>query len=200
MSEHEPRHSAATRRDVIVRGIGLAGAAAVPAALLAAAPAHAQEDAQTDALKNVIELEQAAQLAYTEAAAEGKLSGDAQALAEELADQEDDHATALETAIEQLGVEAPEAPDSPDGVSALEGFDAGASEDGLIDFFISMEENLVRAYAEASANLTADDLLRSGAQIGGSHAQHLVAWRLLRGDAPAKAAALPSAPSGSEDE
>jgi rubrerythrin len=194
--------NAATRRDVLARGAVLAGAAAVPAALLAAAPAHAQKDDQTGALENVINFERAARYAYTEAAAGERLSGDARALAEELAGQEDDHATALETALEQLGIEPPEESDPPptDSAPILESFDPEASQEELIDFFIALEEEILQIYATAVASLTADDLLRSAAQIGGSHAQHLAAWRLLRGDAPAQAAALPGSESASEEE
>lgn len=200
---HAPqREDATTRRDVLARGAVLAGAAAVPAALLAAAPAYAQESDQTKALERLINLERASRYAYRAAAEGSSLSGEAKELAEELAGQEDEHATALETAIEQLGVQAPEESDPPSAESApvLEGFDPEAGEAELIGFFVSLEEETLRAYGEAVADLTADDLLRSAAQISGSHAQHLAAWRLVRGDAPAKAAALPGDESASEEQ
>ena len=44
----------ATRRQLLGRGIGLAGAAALPGSLLAAAPAMAQEDDETDTLERIV--------------------------------------------------------------------------------------------------------------------------------------------------
>lgn len=183
----------ATRRQLLVRGAGAASAAALPATLLAVAPAFAQEDAETDELARLIALERGSALAYETAAESKGLDAEASKLAETLRGHETEHATALETAIDQLGVDPPEDSDDPADYEQLDGLDAAKTQKDLLDLLIVLEEELVTAYRDAALALETDDLIRTGAQVGASHAQHLVALRLLRGDSPAAAAALPEA-------
>lgn len=182
-------HEALRRRALLARGAWLAGAATLPA-LLGPARALAQDDgeegdAQIEALRRMISAEQASALAYRQAAEGDVLRGEAKALAEELRGAEDAHAKAFTAALEQIGFEAPEAPDSPAGVELLEGFEEADSERKLIGFFVGLELQLMSIYLAVTGKLEAEDLRRSAGQVGASHGEHLVAWRLLRGDAPA---------------
>ncbi len=175
-----------TRRQLIGRGLGVAGVAAVPASLLAAPSALAQETDETDALERIVELELAAELAYSLAAEEGKLDTQVQTAFELFSAHSDDHATALSEALDQLGVEAPEAESDPAGYERLADFDPEAPEKQQLEFMIALEEELIKVYEDATVTFEAGDLVRTGAQVGASHAQMLVALRLLQG-APAGA-------------
>jgi len=183
------------RRQLIGRGIGAAGVAALPASLLAAGPALAQESDQTDALEPVVELEQAVELAYSLAEEGATLKPDTKRAFESYGRHAGDHATALAEALEQLDVEPPEASSDPSDYEALADFDAEAPEPRLLQFMIGLEEELVAAYEELTPELEEEDLVRSGAQIGASHAQVLVALRLLAGAPPARLTELPDAPT-----
>lgn len=166
------------------RGIAGAGAVAIPSSLVAAATAHAQSsegDDQTDALERLVILEQAAELAFSLAAEEGDVSKDTQALFEELSIHAGDHATAFGEAMDQLLVDPPESDSDPDEYDSLEDFDPKADEQDLLDFLIDLELGLIEAYEEDQAELDEPDLVRSAAQVAASHAQALVALRLLAG-------------------
>lgn len=192
-----------TRRQLVGRGLALAGAAAVPGTLLVATPARAQAEAETGALERLVGLEQAGALAYEEAAGEeGALSGKAKALAAGYARHAGERASALEAAIEQLGAEAPEAPDDVAAVELLEGFEGATEEPDLVDFLVRLEEETLAAYLDAAPELEAEDIVRAGAQIAASHAQQLVALRLLAGERPSQAVRIPSVPTdgGAADE
>jgi hypothetical protein len=164
-----------TRRQFLGRGLGAAGAATLPASLVAAAPALAQATDETDALERIVEVELAAELAYSLAVEDGDLDPDANEAFETFGGFCGEHATALSEAIDQLGVDPPEAQSDPAGYEALGDFDARAPQKEQIDFMLALEEDLVRIYAEENANLEAEDLVRSAAQIAASHAQVRVA-------------------------
>jgi rubrerythrin len=171
--------SALTRRSLIRRGLLGAGAAAAPSSLIAAATAHAQSTAQTDALERLVTLEQAAELAFSLAAEEGDVDADAKSLFEELSLHAEDHAAAFSEAMDQLLVDPPESDSDPGEYERLEDFDPGAAQADLLDFFIDLEADLVAAYEEENPELDEADLVRTAAQVGASHAQALVALRLL---------------------
>jgi len=176
--------SAISRRTLVGRGLAGAGAAALPGSLIAAATAQAQNaegDAQTDALERLIVLEQAAELAYSLAAEEGDVPAQAKSLFEELSIHAEDHATAFSEAMDQLVVDPPEADSDPEEYESLDGFDPAADENDLLEFLIDLELGLIEAYEEDQADLDEPDLARSAAQIAASHAQALVALRLLAG-------------------
>ena len=190
--------SSISRRALLGRGLAGAGALALPGALAAAATAQAQEGEstdETDALERLIVLEQAAELAFSLAAEEGQASGESKALFEELSIHAEDHATALSEAMDQLLVDPPEADSDPTGYESLKDFDPGADEQDLLEFLIGLELDLVAAYEEEQADLEEPDLARTAAQVGASHAQALVALRLLAGP-KGLVTKLPS-PSGS---
>ncbi len=173
-----------TRRALMGRGLAGAGAVALPASLVAAATAQAQDaegDAQTDALERLVILEQAAELAYSLAAEEGDVSSDATALFEELSIHAGDHATAFGEAMDQLLVDPPSSDSDPDEYESLEDFDPKADEKDLLAFLIDLQLGLIEAYEEDQADLDEPDLVRSAAQVAASHAQALVALRLLAG-------------------
>jgi rubrerythrin len=173
-----------TRRQLIGRGLGAAGAAAVPASLLTATPAFAQESDETDALERIVILEQAAELAYSLAAEDGKVGSDAKQSFELFSTHCGDHDTALSEALDQLGVDPPEAESDPADYERLADFDPKASEKELLDFTIKLEEELVAVYADETETLEEEDLVRTAAQVGAAHAQMLVALRVLAGEKP----------------
>lgn len=185
----------ATRRQLLVRGAGAASAAVLPAALLAAPPAFAKEGAETDELTLLIELEQGSSLAYETALESKDLGSEATKLLEQLHGHEAAHTTALSAAIDQLTVDPPEASSDPADYEQLDGLDAAKTEKELLDFLISLEEELVKAYLDAALALESPDVIRTGAQVGSSHVQQLVALRLLGGEASAAATQLPG-PTG----
>jgi len=187
-----------TRRSLVARGLAGAGTLALPGSLVAAATAHAQSDAETDALESFVELEQAAELAYSLAAEEGDLNGDARALFEELSIHSGDRATAFSEALEQLLVEPPDASSDADDYDSLSDFDPASPQDDLLAFMIDLELAAITAYEEDEPELDEPDLVRSAAQMAASHAQALVALRILAGGKgdPTK---LPE-PSGSATE
>ena len=129
--------------------------------------------------QRLVILEQAAELAFSLAAEEGDLSPDAKALFEELSLHAGDHATAFSEAMDQLLVDPPEDESDPDDYDSLEDFDPSADEADLLAFFEKLELDLVQAYEEDQADLVDPDLVRSAAQIAASHAQALVALRVL---------------------
>jgi rubrerythrin len=169
-----------TRRQLLGRGLGIAGAAAVPGALVLAPAAFAQEeDDQTDALERIIDLEQAAELAYSLAAERGDLSPDAKSAFELFAEHCGEHATALSEALDQLGVEPPDAQSNPAEYERLADFDPAADEKEQLEFMIALEEELIQVYQDETVAFEAEDLVRSGGQIGASHAQMWIAVKLL---------------------
>lgn len=171
-----------TRRQILGRGIGLAGAAAVPGSLLAAAPALAQADDETDALERVVELEQASELAYSLAAEDGSLDAGAKHAFELYGGHNGEHATALEEALDQLGVDPPDAGSDPADYERLADFDPKTDQAKLLEFMIALEKELVSVCEDAQTAVDADDLVRSLAQIGACHAQQYVALSILAGD------------------
>ncbi len=193
--------SPVSRRTLIRRGLAGAGALTVPGALIGAATAHAQEGEttdQTDALERLIVSEQAAELAFSLAAEEGDVPGEAQSLFEELSIHAEDHAAAFSEAMDQLLIDPPEAESDPEEYESLKNFDPAAPEKDLLAFLTELELDLVAAYEEEQANLDEPDLARTAAQVGASHAQALVALRLLA-EGKGSLTELPG-PSGSATE
>ena len=129
-------------------------------------------------------MERAAELAYSLAAEEAKLKTGVKDAFELFQTHCDDHATALSEALDQLGVDPPEAHSDPADYDRLADFDPKAKEPELLDFMVSLEEELVAVYEDAQSALEAEDLVRTAAQIGAAHAQMLVALRLQAGVPP----------------
>ncbi len=168
-----------TRRSLISRGLAGAGALATGGSLVAAASASGQVDDQTEALERLIIGEQAAELAFSLAAEEGDVDGEAVALFEQLSLHARDRATALSEASDQLLVDPPEADSDPDEYESLDEFDPTGSKPDLFAFLIDLELGLIEAYEEDVVELEEPDLVRTAAQVAASHAQALVALRLL---------------------
>lgn len=182
----------ATRRAFLGRSAGLAGAAVIPASLVGATRALAQADEETDALEPLVELELAGELAYSLAAEEGRgLDRETTREFELFAEHCGDHATALSKALDQLGVDPPEAGSDPAEHERLDGFRPKRRAPELLEFLIALEEDLVAAYEGATEALEAPDLVRTAAQVGAAHAQMLVRLRLLAGAAPDALTRLP---------
>jgi hypothetical protein len=180
-----------TRRQLIGRGIGVAGVAALPTSLLAATPALAQESDETDAIERIVELQLAAELAYSLAAEDGKLDAGTKKAFELFGKHSGDQATALSEALDQLDVDPPETESDPASYERLADFDAKAPAKEQLKFMIGLEEELIKVYEDETPTLEAEDLVRSAAQIGAAHAQMLVALRLLAGEPPVDLLPLP---------
>lgn len=168
-----------TRRSLVSRGLAGAGALALPGSLVAARPASAQADDQTEALEGLIIGEQAAELAYSLAAEEGDLDAQASMRFEEFSLHSEDRGAALSEAMDQLLVDPPDKSSDPDEYDSLEDFDPAGSQDDLLAFLIGLEEEQISAYEEEVPELDEPDLARTAAQAAASHAQALVALRLL---------------------
>jgi Ferritin-like domain len=173
-----------TRRELLGRGAGIAGVAALPASLLAAPLALAQESDETDALERIIGLEQAAELAYSLAAEDGNLKANVTDAFERFSTHCGEHATALSEALDQLGVDPPDAGSAPADYERLADFDASAPQKQQLRFMTDLEEELIQVYQDEIEALEAEDLVRSAAQIGASHAQMWVELRTLADGRP----------------
>lgn len=199
---------AATRRTALRRALLAAGALAAPVLMRPAVAAAQDEDDPAvleDFLVEAIVLEQITVLAY--ATAGGELEDDrrlARAL-ERFERQEQIHAKALRSALDSIGVDLPDAPASPDDVQAIE--DAGAIDDeraaeliellgeldgltdrdDLLEYLIRLEEEQLHFYLTETPTLEAEDILRTGAEIAGCQAQHVVVLREALGASPAEA-------------
>ncbi len=174
--------NAISRRTLVGRGALAAGATVLPASLLGAEVALAQADAETDALERLIALERAAALAPSLAAEEAKLGNATKRALENISRQNAEHAAALAKALDSLGVDPPEVQGDQADFSALEAFKPDAAEAVLIRFLIGLESDLVAAYETETTEFKSGDLFRTAAQVGASHAQHLVVLRLLAGE------------------
>lgn len=189
------------------RLIGTAAAASVPAALAGVTPAFAQATDETDTLSDLVELEQGMELAYALAAQDGPLSPDTKMRFEEYGLFCGEHATAFDEALDQLAVDAPKSSDEIDDYDSLDGFDPEADETELVEFVIGLEEKIISAYEKQVPEIKQADLQRSIAQVAASHAQVLVALRVLaktKGDIaklpPASTSATASDPKDSDSD
>ena len=81
--------------------------------------------------------------------------------------------------LDQLGVDPPDAQSDPAGYERLADFDPEADEKKQLAFMIALEEELIQVYQDETVAFEAEDLVRSGGQIGASHAQMWIALKLL---------------------
>jgi Ferritin-like domain len=204
VNEAESSRREALRRGAIVAG-GLAAAGALRPAF-AVAQSTADDDLR-DFLQQAIGLEQITVLAYSTAADSGdpKLKS----AMEDFRDQEQAHASALRSALDELGFDPPDAPDSPsDGAvfDDVEGLDSDSSPytaqdlkdllsdlDGLkgakeyLDYLVKLEEAQIGYYVGEAPGLDSVDLATTGAEIAGCQAEHLIVLHGELGDEPATA-------------
>ena len=199
--------AAQTRRDALSRASLAAGALAAAGAVrpaLALAQASNDDDLR-DFLVHAIGLEQIAALAYSTAADANGVEAKLSTTLDRFRDQEQAHATALRSAIDELGSDPPDAPNSPsdtavfDGVDGLDdatasdlkdllsGLDGLKSTDEYLDYLEKLEREQLDLYLGAAQGLDSEDLSTSGAEIAGCEAEHLVVLRGELGDKPAEA-------------
>jgi rubrerythrin len=201
--------AASTRRDALRRGAVAAGALAAAGALrpaIALAQSTADDDLR-DFLQQAIGLEQITVLAYSTAADSGdpKLKK----TMEDFRDQEQAHASALRSALDELGFDPPDAPNSPadtavfddvDGLDSdstpytaqdlkdlLSGLDGLQGSKQYLDYLVKLEEAQIDYYVGEAPGLDSVDLSTTGAEIAGCQSQHLVVLHGERGDEPAAA-------------
>ncbi len=183
-----------TRRTLIGRGLLGAGAVAIPGSLVAAATAQAQErrEHRSDRRPGAPHHPRAGGRAGLLPRRRGRrrLARMPRRSSRSSRSTPEDHATAFSEAMDQLLVDPPEADSDPDEYESLEDFDPAADEKDLLAFLIDLELGLIEAYEEDEPDLEDADLVRTAAQVAGSHAQALVALRLAgRRQGPADQAA-----------
>lgn len=206
--------TSATRRSALRRAALGAGVVATPG-LLRPAIAQAQDTDDEvelgDFLVEAVALEQIAAIAYQDAASVEGLRTNLRQTLRRFARQEEAHATALGTALDSIGVEPPDPPSGPRDSRAIETIDrldaARASEladllgrlSGLerqaeyLEYLVELETEQIRLYLGATPEFVSEDLLRTGAEIAGCEAQHVVVLREAMGTPPARA--VPELPS-----
>ena len=148
-----------SRREALAAGLAGAAALAFGPAAAAAAPD------QGAALTALVRAEEDAVYVYGNA--------DLGRLGEELAAQEGEHAKALATQVQALGLAIPGPTRSRDGLgpaalAVLEGGDRAARRNAAIAF----EQTLADGCAERLAQLEGPGILRTVATVMASHAQH----------------------------
>ena len=164
-----------SRREALAAG--LAGAAA----LVLAPAASAAEPDHGVALTALVRAEQDAAFAYRNAAL-GALGGP-------LAAQEEEHAKALVTQLEALGLPGPEAAAGREdlGEEALAVVEAGGGA-ARWEAAIAFERALIRGCADRLAQLDEPGILRTVATVMASHAQHLALLERAAGHDPLSSA------------
>ena len=160
-------------------GMALAASVAAPRAL-AQSTAPALPDADAAILGRLLEIEQALAVAYEAAAASDIVDAEVEPALELFADQEREHAETLASALADLGG-TPPGPPRPDEVNGLEKL---LSQSAMLEFFVAREREAIALYGEAATLLAVPDLLKTGAQIVGNEAQHLVVLRQQLGEEP----------------
>jgi rubrerythrin len=185
---------AATRRDTL-RVAALGAAALAAPALLRPARAQAQsgeDEDLRDFLEQAIDLEQAAELAYETAAKAKDLDSQLKRSFERFRGQEQAHADALRSALDSLGFDLPDELTDASDSEFLKGLDGLKTGDQYVKFLIGLEDQQVKLYLEETPDLDSEDMTRTGAEIVGCQAEHLVVLHEAQGASPADAATAAS--------
>lgn len=157
----------------------LAGAAALPLALGGrVAGAHAQSRADAGYFSGAQRLAMTTELAYRQAAASGRLDDGLARTARRFARLEAEHAGALRTAVEALGVLQPSPP------TAVRGLEPDAGREDFLRVAIRLEELALGRAQAAVRQLEEPELLAIVAQILACDAQQLAVLRAASGRAP----------------
>jgi hypothetical protein len=158
-------------------------AAAVPVFLGAAPRALAAGDEkqrEQQALAAVLRLEQTAVVAFEAIANSGRLSGRATTLLRGLLDDDRQHADALASALDGLGVKPP----IPPRRAKVPGLTAVGNDRDAASFAIALEERTIGAYVTAVRDIADGNVLHTVAGAMGTDGQHLVMLRQLAGGTP----------------
>jgi hypothetical protein len=155
-----------TRRAALAAAVGGAAGLAV-----AAAPARARGASEGEALTELIRAEEDAVFVYTEARLDGAAA---------LAPQDTEHAKALASHLEALGMPVPgptrDREDlAPEALAVLEA--TGAQERRRAA--MAYERSLIAGVLERLPRLEAPNTVRTVATVMASHAQHLVLHELI---------------------
>jgi rubrerythrin len=202
----------ATRRDAIRRSaVAAAGLYAIAASRpsIAGAQASTDEDLR-DFLVEAIGLEQIAALAYSTATKSSDVDPQLSRTLENFGGQEEAHASALRSAIDELGFDPPDQPDSPSDTAVfddVEGLDEQAAKrlsdllselqglrgrERLLSYLAKVEDAQLDYYLGQAPALDSEDLSTTSAEIAGCQAQHLVVLSEQSGDPPSRALAAAS--------
>jgi hypothetical protein len=156
-----------SRREALAAG--LAGAAVL--ALAPAAAAAGAASAEGDALTALVQVEQDAVFVYRDAGLD---------VAATIARQDDEHAKALATHLEALGMPIPGPTRERDGLApeALAVLEAGAGA-ARRQAAMAYERSLIAGCAQRLAQLEDPNTVRTVATVMAGHAQHLVLHELI---------------------
>ncbi len=169
------------RRAVIAKGALAAGAvygAVAVGPYLTRAFAQGNASAgDLEILNFALTLEYLEAAFYEQALSDLKPKGELGELVELISSDENEHVSALEATITEMGGEPVKAPEVDFG-------DAFASEDAFLELAQTFEDTGVSAYNGAAPNLESKDLLATAGGIVQVEARHAAAIRLLRGELP----------------
>ena len=172
MPERPPRPGAPTAGERLSRRAALAsGFAGAGALLLTAAPARARGATEGEALAELIRAEEDAVFVYLNAGLDGGST---------LAQQDSEHAKALASHLEALGMQLPGPTRgrddlAPEALAVLE--TAGDRERRRAA--VAYERSLIAGCAQRLARLEQPNTVRTVATVMASHAQHLVLHELI---------------------
>lgn len=183
VAEWEASRREAIRRGLVVGGVSVIGATAIPL-LLKVRNAFAQAEGDAAIVASATGLEQIAVFCYQAAIDSGALDKDVTATAELFRDHEQQHADALGAALEQLGGGRPEKPSDVKAVDATlndlgltKGLHELESQADIAMFAVELETAAVAAYYDAHQKLQDAKLLQTAASIMANEGQHLVVLR-----------------------
>jgi rubrerythrin len=172
-----PRHGAWRRRDAVLGGAS-AFLAAGTTRLARPAGTLALADDDVPVLERALEVERRLVVSYEFAAQGDLLDSEVREATQLFAEQEREHAEALRSALIDLGVD----PGPPPAAAEIEGLTDVDSQPAVLEFLVALEREAIAIYEAAAGELTAPDLLRTGAQIAANEAQHLVVLRQQLGE------------------
>ena len=202
MTEAAHNRREAIRRATLAAGALAASGLARPA--LAAAQTSDDEDLR-DFLVEAIGHEDVTVLAYASAA--DQAGPDLKPTLEKFRDQEQAHSNALNSAIDELGFDAPDAPDSPTDTGVYDGVEGLSDEtaklltdrlgeladaqglDQVIDVLLELEDDQITYSGTEGPGLDSEDLATTAASIAGCEAQHLIVLNGQVGRKPGETAA-----------
>jgi rubrerythrin len=169
------------RRDAVLGGLTAAATiAAGPRALARQSSPPALPEGDLEIVERALKLEERLAASYAMAARGELLEEEVREAAELFAAQEREHADALRAALVDLGGAVPELP----ATSRIDDLGEIGSQRALLELLAGLEREAIAFYDEAATRLTAPDLLKTGAQIVGSEAQHLAVLRQQLGQEP----------------
>jgi rubrerythrin len=161
-----------TRRQVLIAS---AAGFAVPSAALPAALAEDKKAMTVSALTNSLIAVQAMVVSYEAIANAGILGSSVQSTFRSFLGQENDHATALGDALDQMGKSTP----VPPRRNQIRGLDSLKTQQQALAFAIGLERRALSTYYRSMSDLKDANALKTLASIMGCDGQHVTVFRQL---------------------